>query len=996
MSEIVKPQFYTLEGDVANVDESVVDSALASGQITVKKGSYVPVINPDGQPTLLPDDLVHDAIKNGGYTYDTPTAQQARVEKREYETGIDKPIKAIAAGIARGVTVGASDFAAAQAGEEYAGELEKLQKYYPRLSAASELAGAVAPALMSGGTSLAARAAAKLPSALVSSVAKRAADKMVARAAVEGGLLAKGLEYGGKLAAAPIIEGSVFGAGGALSEASLGHPNEVGEQFLANVGPSVLTGASFGLGIGALAGGVGKVAGKASELADHLKIKSTAQAVEDIDVLAAKRPPVSPTKEALDLQSKYGGPASYAEPIELTLNRIGASDDVINRAKEAADHLKPNAKQIEEAALRGGYPVAAEQLSSSEFMQSLGSWVTKLDGTPAGMARQQMYADGYSTAAKNVKSAFGDISLTSAAELGNKLKTSISAKVEEANKPIAKMFDAVRTVSQNLKPDKKLVSAAIKELESMPGYGKAAAGDKNRIINMAIRDLKTAQTLDDINQIRIDIRQGLPGLPSAAQRHTAGIVSDALDDLFENSVLSKAKDSMETNSFHQFLGLHKAAKAKYKTFKEDITYIAEKLGRKNIDGPRTFIDFLEESQPEKVARRLFSTNDSEFIEFMKKGLPEEFAAMKSHYFGELVEKNTVDGVLNVNKVIKEVNGLSKEMKNALFSKDDLIKINDAKTWIESIPKNINPSGTARALILNEMISSPGGAFSIASKSIAGAMASKALNAAVKPEAANQFRALSSIKNAGVSVVNKIADVAEFLLKGAEKVGKQATPASVIIYDNAYKDHKKDRKKYGMDKINRVLDVASNNDLLIDAVSKRTAVLSPYAPNIAKELGNTAIRGVGFLSERAPKNPLAKYGYTKAAWEPSDAEVNKWLRYHSAVEKPLSVLDDIKNGVVSAEGMEALKVVYPSIYNSLLSKVIEKIAESKEPLPFKKRKQIATIFGVPTDFSFEPSSINLMQNSFNQAQQPVENSKFSANVKLASNSMSDTERTLTRG
>ena len=302
MADIYSPRFFDASGQAVELTPDQVPDALANGTAFAMKGTKIPVINEDGKPVTIASEDASEAFKSGSYKYESPEEQAGRHEKNEYNASTLRQVEAAAAGAARGVSFGGSDLVLTKSGLVNAETLAKLQKYYPATSIGGEIAGAVLPSLFTGGaaapesaallaSNLAAKsalgsikAAAKLATsapATLSLFGKTAAEKIVARAAERSGALAfvaKGIM--------PAAEGAAYGIGGALSEASIGHPDEVGEHFLATVGPSAITGAVLGVGLHALVGGAKAVLDETADLVGSLKSKPVGSEIDKVDIIA--------------------------------------------------------------------------------------------------------------------------------------------------------------------------------------------------------------------------------------------------------------------------------------------------------------------------------------------------------------------------------------------------------------------------------------------------------------------------------------------------------------------------------------------------------------------------------------------------------------------------------------------------------------------------------------------------------------------------------------
>jgi hypothetical protein len=96
---------------------------------------------------------------------------------------------------------------------------------------------------------------------------------------------------------------------------------------------------------------------------------------------------------------------------------------------------------------------------------------------------------------------------------------------------------------------------------------------------------------------------------------------------------------------------------------------------------------------------------------------------------------------------------------------------------------------------------------------------------------------------------------------------------------------------------------------------------------------------------------------------SDFEKAAWLRYQEAVENPLSAVEDLENGVLTPEAVDAIRDVYPAFYQALTTRVQAELLERDEPPPYSTRLQLAILF---PDLDVDPT---LTQESVARWQQP---------------------------
>lgn len=193
---------------------------------------------------------------------------------------------ATAAGAARGATLGLSDVALAETGLVDRRTLAGLQEANPLASGGGEALGILGATLASGGAGGAARGAVATGARVVAAPTR--AVMALGRGVEALGVGALGEGLGARLvttAAQGAVEGSLFGVGQAVSEATIKDVPLTAERIVAAAGHGALLGGGLGAGMtatGALIRGVGakvgdvgasilgKMGGRASELAGEL------------------------------------------------------------------------------------------------------------------------------------------------------------------------------------------------------------------------------------------------------------------------------------------------------------------------------------------------------------------------------------------------------------------------------------------------------------------------------------------------------------------------------------------------------------------------------------------------------------------------------------------------------------------------------------------------------------------------------------------------------
>lgn len=196
--------------------------------------------------------------------------------------------------------------------------------------------------------------------------------------------------------------------------------------------------------------------------------------------------------------------------------------------------------------------------------------------------------------------------------------------------------------------------------------------------------------------------------------------------------------------------------------------------------------------------------------------------------------------------------------------------------------------------------------------------------------------LSAVEKAVAAHDKRMDAVIDGLLKGERPTGVGGARLA-----------SESRKDFGT-RAAEMARLATDPQALADAF-RLSPALSVAAPGLSASLAATATRAVGFLHEKAPKNPNPPNmpALTKP-WTPSDAQLSTWEKYMRAVERPATVLEDLQKGTATKEGVEALQAVYPKLAEDVKQRVLERMANLEKRLPFQQRRTLATLFG--PDFS----------------------------------------------
>jgi len=197
-------------------------------------------------------------------------------------------------------------------------------------------------------------------------------------------------------------------------------------------------------------------------------------------------------------------------------------------------------------------------------------------------------------------------------------------------------------------------------------------------------------------------------------------------------------------------------------------------------------------------------------------------------------------------------------------------------------------------------------------------------------------------------------------------------------------------------VKRVQAISADSRAHEAAVAHHLGSVASVAPKTTQAFAKTATVAQQFMQSKVPTSQK----FSTDDLQPhlhearvSDADKAKFMRYARATHDPASVVDDMAEGRLTPEGVEALRAVYPGIFEQIKAKAIERIADEKAPIGYDKRVQMGILLGIPTDKTLNPQFIASMQSTFGkpptdgpQAPQPAgapkRQLKLADNLKLA--------------
>ena len=311
----------------------------------------------------------------------------------------------------------------------------------------------------------------------------------------------------------------------------------------------------------------------------------------------------------------------------------------------------------------------------------------------------------------------------------------------------------------------------------------------------------------------------------------------------------------------------------------------------------------------------------------------------------------------LNAIPDHIETTYKNVPNTRFDKEQLRHIldNSKKTSAESAKKYIESAKNAKSGL--GMGDYAAGAIAFVNPYVAGAI--KAYNIGRNP----------------IHAMNQLAEVERLVGKASGALGKGAKaifkPSVRAIQKSTlpFIRNSTEEKKVYKEITDKVAHLNGDPNTFSDELSKSTDFLKDIAPDTAEALQMASVRAIQFLASKIPGNKeLDPFG---EPYEPSKEEMSQFFRYYDITEKPVLALEQVADGTLTPETIEALTVVHPKLYDYMkglvMTEATEAIAKDKA-IPYQTRQMVSMFIGEPLQQAFTPQAIQANQMTFVQPNQ----------------------------
>jgi hypothetical protein len=988
------------------------------------------LVTPEGQIVDVPEEHVEAALRQ---KYQRVTGadllqasderiRQARVDSR----GPLDQAGAAALGFASGLTFGASNVVADSLDLADRETQQNLRTDYPVTSTVSEIAGAVAPALIPGGQGSLVRA---LPAAKAAATSAR-----IARTAEGAGALSTI----GRQAAAGAFEGAAQAAGQYLSDAALEDRELSAEALIAEAG----TGALFGGGVsgGLSAAERGFVAARKlvpKSAATDAKVKSAADAVdatvqkalasseatrraalEQLDLMRLKKAELEVAakarvaeKRALDVErarvqlARAQGaplpPSSQAAPDALpTTTPAGSVADDAAPAPlaepSAAPDALPAAASLEPVgALPVPEPIAAVGSAPIAREKAIVEIVDTTAPPPAPYpnADDSLSALLAQTSARlDAGESFAD--LTAQAARRPSKPRGKSAAVEIVPDPPARTIDPIYEAMAELDAEAAEIVEKIKALD-------AGTAKIERRFSVRGRDGTRKVTISEMGSLTLGrVKQAYLKASDAEKAAILEAIgpekSAALIDVIEGrakfDTRFKSKTRLAEEEAQRALMREGTGPSPDEIFPDDTPMIGpahvpeievgdvEDLHRTMADlrefetsladlvdvaGPRVPQGARELAAAQDAARSAAADQQAALIAQMADDMPTSAPAMPDPEAPTLPASPPVRtrlDELREQKAELDVAGKAEANERLVLDKAIAQQKLSTQAALDEIKLQ-----RAREKAASER--KPAGPISKVYAKFASVLAGSGKIGFGVPLVGGARLA------AGVaSVMNKVSGSVDTLLAAGERVAgskaarKVGTAASWRAYDvlkERIYDDGTERKR-----AENVADAMRHRLDELQAAAANPAGVRATVRAALRDADDPLLIDATVSAAQRKLAYLAKHApqppepdlLSRSVWKPSPTDVERFARRVRAANDPASVLEDVATGRVTAEGAETLREVYPRLYAEARMRLVERASEVREQLPHALVVRLSVLFDAPLVRSLQPEHMAAIQSA----------------------------------
>lgn len=786
-------------------------------------------------------------------------------------------------------------------------------------------------------------------------------------------LIARGLAFG--------AEGAAFGAANTVSDLALGDTNVNAEKILMDIG----FGAALGSGLGLLSKGLEAL----PSLRKAAPVVETTMPIEAAPIAE----PIPTPKSLKEMQTFNENAPFMGMDFEEPPPKVEALNEAIDRLPDFQakpteihkDNLLGKTQQDRNNALLKASPELED--TWNKFNNNIRQEVNiKTDKALADIAPGHIPTSDIVENGEKVSDILEKQIIDEKAKLVPAFEALKKYEVAEAGShrlPLIEMF------TKTFPKLAEMFDTTGAELKIKPKNAKWGISDEAyKAIKTIVRDSKNIDSIQDLVNLRKEITSKLTHTLSSESSGQLKQLSSAMMEYINDNLQNVLKKIPEGEGILKDGEHIRDYFKRYAINENNRKFIETKFG---VDIENGGFKKLAGKPASAILTKIFK--DEETVKAIKALLPpEEYNKLLSNYMAQSKDALTKDGVLSSARFGTFLNDKKNIVLNEAFKgmESKLQRVRDLNTISRLVPDlpSGNPSGTGNTTFeLLKKLSSPSG--------IAGLLKDKAFEL-------YNTRAATEELNARLAGRAFQAEKLNVIQKMIEKTGNKIDEAAKSIYGGTFRGgaitgaSKAISGDYS-ERVKKVKELSNDPNAMMNHFDKSTAAMQIAAPNITQSLNQTMVKGLSFLNSKIPQ-PSTHFVLSKE-FKPSAAAQDKFNHYFNIVNAPLSAIQEIKDGNLTTETIEALGSAHPNLYKEMQKAVLSHFdQEAALKLAYPAKLALFKFLGSPLDEHMQPESIIGYQASLSGpqlSQQGIQKDHVTQagmkNVDLAKNSATKTDR-----
>ena len=412
------------------------------------------------------------------------------------------------------------------------------------------------------------------------------------------------------------------------------------------------------------------------------------------------------------------------------------------KAISKAVPLQEGAEQVIKAAKKLGVKPTPGQLYDSQLVKKLESALVQQRGKIGGAKLRSQIDDNIKVLKKEADNLVSRSSGKSAIEIGSEAKDQINKAVQKRLQSASDLYNRFEDAYGKAKADIQPIRDALDDLASRfagtPELAKVKKWQKSidkvtkKKVGKEVVKSREAQvkTIENLKEFRTSVGK-LRASADPAERQIASRLYEAASKARSDSLVDAAEFSGDLAEGVAESLIRQADEIYSQTAKEVETLLTR--GKKVKGGVKRAVeDFLEKTSDESIVEKLIKSADFEKTDAIRKAFPEAFETLRIGKIDNIAARAAVKGEISPNRLSKIINSMSEPTAELILGKGAKAKGRALKTFLDSVPEKLNPSGTAEMANLVKM-------FNILSQvgSVSQSVALSALTSGMKIQRAGQ-------------------------------------------------------------------------------------------------------------------------------------------------------------------------------------------------------------------------------------------------------------------